>query len=511
MTPRQALVLFICFTGCRSFANLAYTWKELRGPFASANSAGLAVSLNDDGWIVGSADGTDGFLARIWRPDGSIVTLPNLAGQVECYGYGINSKGDVCGETWGPLGGRAAVWLGGTVTDIGYVPGYAGESVAEEINNHGVVVGDSWSSGGRYAAWAWSAGTLQQLPQLPNGNDDCSARGINSAGDITGHSRTAGKARATVWTAGQPFDILPPSGLPSEGFGEAVNDFQEVCGGAWFGVQGATWMPFVWRSGQIQQLQSFPGSDQFGVAKDISDCGVCVGYDDNGAGNVMEASLWERDGQIQNLMDLAGMPRFNGILGWSDTEAVGVNNKGQIVGSGTLTYAPGHARLAAVVWTPVSTLVPASSFTVVFGQKTSGNAASLAAADGDALRVCKFIVPNQSIDPVQVRMEGNLPWQPMNLWFRLRAKAATVGSYTVSLNLYDWTTSLYDPASNVTTSLTTSYTESETIAKGDISRYVRANDKRVWALVRVRPTGPVSSSAWCADFDQALWEAVPLP
>lgn len=99
----------------------------------------------------------------------------------------------------------------------------------------------------------------------------------------------------------------------------------------------------------------------------------------------------------------------------------------------------------------------------------------------------------------------------MNLWLKASARAFHNGSYSWSLNLYDWERGLFDPATNVTAPLTTSLSSQETIAKGRIDRYVRASDNKVWGLLRVRSTGPVSTTLWCADFDQAVWEAVPLP
>ncbi|MBS1721800.1 MAG: hypothetical protein JSS66_02205 [Armatimonadetes bacterium] len=498
---------------CFADASLVYTYRELRGPFAGPAASSEAFSINDRGSVAGDAGGSDGWFSRLWQPDGSVVTLLPSSGQQASYAYCLSASGRfVVGATYGSSGERACLWDNGIVQDLGMLPGYTTKANALSVNDAGQAVG--WSYNGNtngWAAWKLVGGTLVKLPELPGGTNVSGAYGVGPSGIVTGWSKANGYLRAVSWDAQGVHDLLPPSGPPQEGYGNCINAFGEISGGADFGL-GSAWQPVVYRDGQATMLDLYTGSNGYGRAQGINDCGVCTGPADNPANsNTTEAALWTRDGRIFNLMDLAGMPRFNGTTGWGDTQPTAINNKGQVVGTGTYSYSAGHARGSGFLLTPVSTIVPPTSLTVVAGKQTSGNLQSLASVDGDALAVCRFIVPNQQADPVQVRVEASLAWAPMALWFKSTAKVTQVGAYSLSLSLYDWQASMYDSLTATISPLTTSYSNSEAIAKGDVLRFVRSGDHQVRALLKVRAAGPSASSAWCAQFDQAVWEAVPLP
>ncbi|MBS1723231.1 MAG: hypothetical protein JSS66_09800 [Armatimonadetes bacterium] len=507
MITRLSVVGTMTVLAGPALGNLQYTFQELRDPTASIGGESGGYAVNDSGTVAGGARGGDGhIMARLWKKDGTTYRLPVLPLMTFSVAYGLNQKGDACGWTEGPLGRAAMAWFQDQPQYIGFPPDYRDSTYANAINSHGDIVISAYGWPG-HSAFVWENGTWTLLSQLDSNVVGGSAFSVNDSGTVCGDSTVGsnGGIHAVRWDKGSVSDLGDLLGGTDGSIGFGMNQRGDVVG---VGTPDIDYVPVAWFVGQpIRNLGGPPGwTSEQGEARGVNDlrqvCGITV------FAPFVNSSpfIWTEATGFIDLSALCG-----GMPGWVAARADSVNNKGSVCGSGMFYYQLNTFRYSAFRLDPVTTLVPASSFTVVFGQKTAGNVASLASADGDALRVCRFIVPNQSVDPVQVRMEATLPWQPMNLWFKLRAKAAMVGSYTVSLNLYDWTTSLYDPASNVTTPLSTSYSESETIAKGDISRYVRASDKKVWALVRVRPTGPVSSSAWCADFDQAVWEAVPLP
>ena len=194
---------------------------------------------------------------------------------------------------------------------------------------------------------------------------------------------------------------------------------------------------------------------------------------------------------------------------WRAINCYGINNKGWIVGEGERSLGNNQYRWSGWLLKPVETVVAPDKATIVYGQVSSGTVADLAVKDGASLRVCRFIVPNQSVAPITLRIEATLPFTPMNLWLETVNRATSAGAFTVSLNLMDWTTGLYDPASKATASLTTAWSSLECVAKRDITRYVRPSDRRVWALLRVRPTGPVATNAWCSEHDLAIFHSVP--
>lgn len=166
--------------------------------------------------------------------------------------------------------------------------------------------------------------------------------------------------------------------------------------------------------------------------------------------------------------------------------------------------------VAKSAWPTLVDIVP-TTVTIVYGRCAAGDVTSLALADGVGLKVCKFVVPILPVDPVTFRVEANLPGPVSGLKFHVVSKATHFGQYTQSLNLFDWSKSLFDPMTNVTTPLTRSDTEVVCTALGDVSRYVRPNDFRVWALVRARALGFTPVANWQVEFDRAWFEIDAVP
>ncbi|MBS1715746.1 MAG: hypothetical protein JST30_15575 [Armatimonadetes bacterium] len=157
-----------------------------------------------------------------------------------------------------------------------------------------------------------------------------------------------------------------------------------------------------------------------------------------------------------------------------------------------------------------STVVEPVSYTVKLGKASSGDVSSLRSADGDALRVCKFVVPNAQAAPVNVEVEATSPYAvPTSLSFAVRSKMASAGQFAQTLDLYDWNAGAFDPVDTRTDALTTSYSVNELAASGALTRYVRAGDGAVRARYRVRVTGVSSVALWCHDADRAVWYVAP--
>jgi hypothetical protein len=155
--------------------------------------------------------------------------------------------------------------------------------------------------------------------------------------------------------------------------------------------------------------------------------------------------------------------------------------------------------------------VPPNAVTLLFGKVEAGNVASLAAPDSDVLRMTWFSVPNNSVDPVNFRVEGKLPFRPVGMTFNLTSRAVHAGMFRQSLNLYDWTKNLFDPLSNVNGPMHMNFTDMQCPAQGDVGRYVRASDNKVMALVRARPVGPVAVLQWEVEYDAASFTIVSGP
>lgn len=145
------------------------------------------------------------------------------------------------------------------------------------------------------------------------------------------------------------------------------------------------------------------------------------------------------------------------------------------------------------------------SFTVRLGQVTSGGLAQIADIDGHALRVCKFIVPNQIVAPITVEVDGTSPIaSPIAIQFRTYSQMSVTGSFSVTLDLYNWTTNAFSATAVNTTPITNVWKAAGVAADAPIARFISGTNK-MRARYRVRQTGPASSNAWCNDLDQAVW------
>ena len=173
------------------------------------------------------------------------------------------------------------------------------------------------------------------------------------------------------------------------------------------------------------------------------------------------------------------------------------------------TLALAHRIALGVCWGQVQ--VTPDVLTVIYGQVVSGDMSAFIEADGLALRMSRFTVPNVPVDPVTFRLEAKLPFKPVGLKFVLLARSITPGPISQSINLYDWTRNLFDPLTNVTGPLPKTFVQMECNAQGDVSRYVRPGDNKVMALVRARPTGPVAVLLWQVEYDLANFQAVSGP
>ncbi len=180
-------------------------------------------------------------------------------------------------------------------------------SVAIAINNRGQVAGQSETATGEVKFFLWENGVMTDLG--PPGGADPRAenwtRAINARGQVIGRYETGPDKRAFVWDNGVWTDLGPP-GESSQAV--AINDRGQVVGSG--GQTGA----FLWENGVLTDLGTLEW------AADINARGQVVGW--NWSPSEQHAFLWE-NGVMTDL----------GHLGGNRSEAVAINNRGQVVGN----------------------------------------------------------------------------------------------------------------------------------------------------------------------------------
>ena len=298
-------------------------------------------------------------------------------------GAGLNATGAATGIfSIDALTRRAFRYASGAMQDLGTLGG--AESFGSSINDSGYVVGKSYVAGdARVHAFYAGDGPMRDLGTL--GGTDSDAYGVNAAGRVVGVASLRGDLSSHAYLSAPDGGALQDLGTLGGDFstGEAVNDADQVVGTSF--TSGGDFHGFLWQNGAMQDLGTLGGNSR---ARAISSNGLIVGFSDYGTGSSFAVRFV--GGMVENLGAIAGdtgsqalgvnasgvvvgesflsgsipLPRafvYDGGMmfdlrslvdasgaGWTFSSAAGVNDAGQIVGTGYI-----EGRTHAFVLTPV--------------------------------------------------------------------------------------------------------------------------------------------------------------
>ena len=218
-----------------------------------------------------------------------------------------------------------------TITELGTLGG--AQSFARSINNLGQITGNASIASGQLHAFFWDAGVMTDLGILPGGNFS-RGFGINDLGQVTGESDN-NIPKAFLFTPGVPglVNIGTLAGGASA-FGADLNDSGQIVGSS---SNGMNTRAFLYSGGTMRDLGTLRGTtNAFARAWGINASGEVVGLSNTADGATSHATLWSGS-EIIDLGSLAGSGAFS--------EALKINDAGQIVGRSTITVGGQRATL----------------------------------------------------------------------------------------------------------------------------------------------------------------------
>lgn len=303
-------------------------------------AAGFAVDISESGWIAGTARPSMTFRPQLpVRQRGSdAVALDVLDGATFARAMGVNNRGTAVGEafTAAPEASRAVRWASDGSIEV--LPGLEGPGgVANGINNRGDVVG---ASGGRAVVWPATGrhkGGVRPLPHHTERPDAVSrATDVDENGVVVGTSSVYDVhddhehrlQRAMLWQGDQVEHL---GALADDRISAALAvRGDHIVGEAYDEDNVARAVSF--RAGDAHQLPAL-GTWTHSRANDVNAGGVAVGHESRFAGNTSfggSAVVW-CDGVAVALEDVVhDLPD-----GWTLQNAAAINDRGQIVGSGS--------------------------------------------------------------------------------------------------------------------------------------------------------------------------------
>lgn len=283
-----------------------------------------AYGINNRGQIVGvSYNGTrPNFRGFIWEK-GEWRVLPPIAYN-HSQAYGINEQGVVCGQSaTTEFGPHAVLWIDGEPVDIHVI---GNQSSAHDLNDDLVVCGAFWYTLFPQFPFMWRDGVMTQLRVPPPGGPYDSADAINNDDFIVGN----GAGWPVLWTP-PTYDPLILETLPYD-FGVALDIHDNGMSVGWLDEAEGVYYGAIWEGTRLTRLLPRPGAPEYSsTAQAVNARGeVIVGARlFLGAGGYHNF-IW-RKGVMLDLQDLVGPgfeEKYFGIR-WAND----INDLGQIAGS----------------------------------------------------------------------------------------------------------------------------------------------------------------------------------
>jgi probable HAF family extracellular repeat protein len=325
-----------------------------------------------------------------------IINLGNPLGGTSSAGNAMNNLGWAMGTANlpGDTTQHAELWLPGLHLDLGTLGGPNSAVTFANHSNRGQIVGiaetsdmdpfpETWSCAGAFfpgatqhvcLGFVWQNGSMTALPTL--GGYNGFAASVNNLGQVVGWAETAVhdptcappqvlQFEAVIWGPGKgEIQQLPGLGDDPDTAATAINDHRQVVGisGICQNAVGALSAKHavLWQDGRAIDLGNI-GGHGWNTPTSINNQGQVVGFA-NQSGDLINgqlalnfhAFLWTEERGMRDLGTLSGD---------AISEALGINESGQVVG---VSYGAGFSHPRAFLWQDgammdLNSLIPAGS------------------------------------------------------------------------------------------------------------------------------------------------------
>ena len=269
-----------------------------------------AVAINDKGEVAGNAPD---HRAALWSRRGGMREVPLPEGFAHSEAVALNDRGELLGIAWTQTFSEQRPFLFSNGS-VALLPG--GGAHAYSIGKSGAISGEAVITGAEHSqAVLWKDNELQPLGPCCNR----SARGMNTRGQVVGDLYDdRGRYHAYLWTKTTGMQEIGPADAYSSAI--AINERGHVI------LQG---FPGVFLYAGKEELSKLTLSPKFPAQpRAMNDCDVVVGSF-GPFSDANRAFVWEKSSGFHDLNELV-----TGAAGWKLESALGINNRGEIVGKG---------------------------------------------------------------------------------------------------------------------------------------------------------------------------------
>jgi len=336
--------LWLCASTSQSTAQ-TYAIKDLGTQ--SGDSVSKAYALNDAGEAAGVSEGPTAAIATIFS-GGKATSISTLGSSVSL-ATAINSSGEVAGwnsyDSSASFDPQAFIFSNGSMQNINSSTLFPSGTEANGINDSGEVVGTGYLTSSNFHAFLFSGGKMKDLG--PPGAFQASAIAINNSSQIIGGYYLASGATGEFLFTGGKMTTLPTPAGASAVSAFAINDNGEIAGQI-FLSSGAPSHAAKFVNGVWSDLGAFTGA----VASRATSINL--------TGQVVGTAFFPQTSyhppkpgkHVPFISTASGLVNLNTLIpsgsGFTLTDAVAINDSGQILCDATNASGSEHAVLLSL-------------------------------------------------------------------------------------------------------------------------------------------------------------------